>query len=493
MFGVTILMDVTSNSPDFQHYNHILAVVRAHAQARHTPIILIGGAVRDALLGKPLHDLDIAVQGNAVGLARGVADALNGAFYIMDAERGTARVILPEIILDFSVCRGATWVEDIFARDFTMNAIGYDLDSAQLFDPAQGMQDLQARRVRSVSDHAISDDPVRALRAVRQAHQLQFEIEPATLALIQSITARTISQSSAERLRDELLAICELPRAAQAIQQLDTLGILRHIVPEIEAMRDCTQSLPHRFTVLQHTYWVLQRLDEVIAAGAAAFDAAQDDVPALAAQLHRQLAQLTPNTTRIALLRLATLLHDCGKPATRGVDADGRIRFFDHERVGAMLAYERTAALKLSRDEIDQVNRTIRNHMRLNQFSRMPGTPTLRALYRYVRAVGDCAPELTLFALADCYGKRGPNTSPDDCAASQRMATHLLALYYQRFDASIAPAPLLTGKDLLALGMSPGPTFGKLLGQLREAQMVGELSSTEQALAWVTGQTHAPR
>lgn len=482
---------VTSNLPDFQHYHHILSVVQA--QARHTPVILIGGAVRDALLGKPLHDLDIAVQGNAVGLARGVADALNGAFYIMDAERGTARVILPEIILDFAVCRGATWVEDIFARDFTMNAIGYDLDSAQLFDPAQGVQDLQARRVRSVSDHAISDDPVRALRAVRQAHQLQFEIEPATLALIQSTTARAISQSSAERLRDELLAICELPRAAQAIQQLDALGILRHIVPEIEAMRDCTQSLPHRFTVLQHTYWVLQRLDEVIAAGAAAFDAAQDDVPALAAQLHRQLAQLTPNTTRVALLRLATLLHDCGKPATRSVDADGRIRFFDHERVGAMLAYERTAALKLSRDEIDQVNRTIRNHMRLNQFSRMPGTPTLRALYRYVRAVGDCAPELTLFALADCYGKRGPNTSMDDCAASRRMATHLLALYYKRFDASIAPAPLLTGKDLLALGMSPGPTFGKLLGQLREAQMVGELSSTEQALAWVAGQTHAPR
>lgn len=473
--------------PDFSPYQRILDIVRTQAQMRRTPAILIGGAVRDALLGKPLHDLDFAVQGNGIGLARAVADALDGAFYIMDAERGTARVILsePAFELDFAVCRGATWTEDIFARDFTVNAIGYDLTTAQLLDPALGVRDLQQGLLRAVSDHAIKDDPVRALRGVRQAHQLQFVIAPATLARVQDMDA-AILQPSAERLRDEILAICALPNAAQAIQQLDVLGLLRHLVPEVEAMRECTQSLPHRFMVLAHTWQVMNRLDSLIAAGVDSYDAEQPDVPGLVAQLHAQLAQPTSNTKRVALLRLATLLHDCGKPSVRAIDADGRIRFFDHERVGALLAHKRALALKLSSDEADQVSRTVRHHMRLNQFARMPGPPTLRAMYRFVKETGDTAPELALFAMADCFGKRGEETLPADCAPSRRTATLVLALYYQRFDAAIAPAPLLTGKDLLEMGMTPGPQLGKLLSELREAQMTGELSSVEQAQPWAS-------
>ncbi len=471
--------------PDFSAYRHILETVQTHAHMQHASVILIGGAVRDALLGKALHDLDFAVQGNPVSLARAVADALGGAFYIMDAERGTSRVILdaPTFELDFAVCRGATWVDDMHARDFTMNAIGYDLTTGQLIDPTQGQHDLQHRHVRAVSDHAISDDPVRALRAVRQAHQLQFEIESETLAQIQAI-GPAILQPSAERLRDELLAMCGLPNAAQAIQQLDGLGLLRHLMPELEVMRDCTQSPPHRFTVLMHTWQVLNRLDVLIAEGVAAFDGMQAGVPALVAQLQAQLAQPTSNTQRVALLRLATLLHDCGKPAVRAIDADGRVRFFDHERVGALLAQQRVMALKLSSDEAEQVNRTIRHHMRLNQFARMPGPPTLRAIYRFVKETGDTAPELALFAMADCYGKRGDKTMPADCIPSQRIATHVLALYYQRFAAAVAPAPLLVGKDLLAMGMTPGPLIGKLLAELRETQMTGEIESQAQAEAW---------
>lgn len=251
-------------------------------------------------------------------------------------------------------------------------------------------------------------------------------------------------------------------------------------------MRECTQSPPHRFNVLAHTWQVMNRLDGLIAAGVESYDPQQPDIAGLVAQLHAQLERPTSNTKRVALLRLATLLHDCGKPAVRTIDADGRIRFFDHERVGAMLAHKRAVALKLSSDEADQVNRTIRHHMRLNHFARMPGPPTLRAMYRFAKETGDTAPELALFAMADCYGKRGEDTEPADCAPSQRMATHILALYYQRFDAAVAPAPLLTGKSLLDMGMTPGPQIGKLLAELREAQMTGELNTSEQARAWAS-------
>lgn len=466
----------------------VLDVVRAQAAARRSAILLIGGAVRDVLLGHTLHDLDFAVQGNPIGLGRAVADALGGDFYVMDAERGTVRVLLktpePGLMLDFAACRGVDWAADIAARDFGMNAIGYDLAAQSLFDPAHGIEDLQARRVRTASAHAIDDDPVRALRAIRQAHQLGFEIEAETLGQVQAIGERLL-QPSTERIRDEVLAMCALPNAAQALRQLDALGLLRWIVPEVEAMRDCTQSPPHRFTVLAHTFWVLQRLDELIADGAQAFDLSQGDVQAGVAQLHAQLIQPTANANRTAILRLATLLHDCGKPMVRGMDADGRIRFFGHEAKGAELAAPRMGALRLSGDEAAQVSRTIRHHMRLNQFARMPGPPTLRAVYRWVRDVGECAPELALFAMADCYGKRGPDTAAEDCQPSQRIATRALMQYYQRFAPTVAPSPLLTGKDLLEMGLTPGPQIGKLLNELREAQMADEITNIEAARGWI--------
>jgi len=464
----------------------VLEVVRAQAAVRRSAILLIGGAVRDALLGQPLHDLDFAVQGNPIGLGRAVADALDGDFYVMDAERGTVRVLLktPQVMLDFAACRGADWAADITARDFGMNAIGYDLAAQSLFDPAHGVEDLQARRVRAVSTSAIDDDPVRALRAIRQAHQLGFEIEAETVRQVQAIGERLLNPS-AERIRDEVLAMCALPNAALALRQLDGLGLLRLIVPEVEAMRDCTQSPPHRFTVLEHTFWVLQRLDEVIALGAQAFDLSQGDVEAHVAQLHAQLNQPTANANRAAILRLATLLHDCAKPVVRSIDADGRIRFFGHEAQGAKLAETRLEALRLSGDEVVQARRTIRHHMRLNQFARMPGPPTLRAVYRWVRDVGECAPELTLFAMADCYGKRGPDTATEDCQPSQRMATRALLQYYQRFAPAVAPSLLLTGKDLLEMGLAPGPQMGKVLNELREAQMADEITNVAAAREWV--------
>ena len=237
--------------------------MRDLARQRRTPVILVGGAVRDALLGKTANDYDIAVQGNPVPLARTVADALNGDFWLMDAERGTARVILRDAdktVIDFAACRGATWHEDLFARDFTLNAIGYDLDTNELIDPANGQADLQTRSIRAVTDHAISDDPIRALRAVRLAQKLGFVIEPTTWAQAKAIGS-AIHQPSAERARDELMAMLALPATTPAMRQLDALGLLTQLVPEMEPMRDCTQSPPHQFAVLEHTWAVMDALD----------------------------------------------------------------------------------------------------------------------------------------------------------------------------------------------------------------------------------------
>jgi tRNA nucleotidyltransferase/poly(A) polymerase len=492
------------------------------ARARNAPVALVGGAIRDAWLspdptpgdlsGDLSGDLDFAVQGDAVSLARAVADALSGDVYVMDAGRGTARVLIKDdrrqttdnrisssisssivvrpssLTMDFAVCQGAGWQDDLLARDFTVNAIALDLSDGQVLDPTGGLPDLERRVIRAVSDHAITDDPVRALRAVRLAFALSMTIEPDTLKMVRSVGPR-ITQPSAERVRDEFMEILNLPNAARALRKLDEVGLLTHITPEIEPMRTCGQSPPHRFTVLEHTFVVLEALDEVIGDWRLEIDSAMQQ--SLISDLQSPAVE---GRTRLAVFRLAVLLHDCAKPFTRSVGDDGIVHFYGHEAASAELAAARARALRLSGDEVRRVRTIVVNHMRPNQMAREMASdqrpPTSRALYRFFRDTRDCAPELALFAIADCIGKRGDQTVSEDCAPSAQIAHLLIEKYYARFEKTVAPAPLLTGKDVLALGVEQGPRIGEILDAVREAQMAGEITTQDEARELAKQMTH---
>ncbi len=480
-----------------------VALVREIAQARGVSLILVGGAVRDALLDKPVHDLDFAVQGNAVAIARAIANRLGAAFYLMDAERGTARVIVrrggsqPSLHLDFAACRGATWDEDLRGRDFTINAIALDIADGEVLDPTGGLADVPHNLIRQVSPHAVSDDPVRALRAVRLECALRGTLEPATAATV-SAAAPLLGVPSPERVRDELMKALALPAAARAVRRLDALGLLARLVPEIEPMRDCTQSPPHHLAVLEHTFLVLDYVDEMLKhltglqdlsglsnAGMPAWLRGLDIAEPQRAELTRQLwAETANDRLRVAVFRLAALLHDIAKPATRSVGADGRIHFYRHEEIGAAMAAARAAALRLSGDEVEQVRATVRHHMRPNQMSREYGEsgPSARAIYRFVNAAGACAPELALFCVADGMGKAGAATPLEDADRRTAAATTLIKAYYDRFSLAAAPRPLLSGADMLALGVKQGPRIGQILGAVREAQMVREIQTKAEAL-----------
>ncbi len=464
-------------------------IVRDLAHARGAPVLLVGGAVRDALLGQPSpRDLDFAVQGDAVALGRAVANALGASFYVLDAERGTARVLTRErtptggIVMDFAVCRGPDWRADAFARDFTINAIAVNLDDGALVDEANGLADLDARVIRAANEHVMDDDPVRALRAVRLSFALGMCIEPATLAQVRA-ASQMLGRPSAERLRDELMAILNLRDAGRAVQMLDDLNLLVPIVPEVEPMRACDQPAPHRFTVLRHTWEVMEALDSLLGDWALEIGGvrfALSDRQRLADHFG---AFTVEHRTRAAVFRFAALLHDCGKPAARSTGEDGRVHFYGHETTGAALAAARARALRFSSDEVARVHTIVRHHMRANFMARQAHAPTLRVLYRFFRDAGDCAPELALFAIADCVGKRGAQTAAEDCAPSAEIAQRLLGEYYARFERSVAPSPLLTGRDVIALGVKPGPRVGEILEAVREAQMIGEIVAREEALA----------
>lgn len=466
-------------------HGFILDVVRRAGSARKAPVILVGGAVRDLLLNRPLADLDFAVQGNAVGLARAVASTLGGDFYVMDEARGTARVILKHadapLTLDFAVCRGETWEDDLLARDFTLNAIALDPASGAILDPTGGQTDLAQRIIRQTRAAAIEDDPVRALRAVRLSLALSARIEPATAAAVHH-AASQLSRPSPERVRDELMKLLELPSAAQGARALDTFGLLAAIAPEVEAMRACQPDPPHAFNVLEHTFVVMAYADRLLA-GETTDDLCFSPTRAQRARLADHFARpVTGERSRAAVFRLALLLHDSGKPATRATDAEGHVFFPDHAAAGAELAARRARALKLSNDETRRIALIVRHHARPNAMARA-GETSLRALYRLWRDVGDCMPELALLCVADGMGKAGADTPTENRRRRGRMAERMLDAWHTRFAPDVAPPPLIHGEDVLALGIAPGPRIGQMIEAAREAQMAGEIATRDEALA----------
>lgn len=475
----------------------ILDVVRKASAARRAPVILVGGAVRDLLIGRRLTDFDFAVQGNAIALARAIANTLGGDFYVMDDARGTARVILKNaggklanssihtapatLILDFAVCRGSTWEEDLLARDFTVNAIALDLDNNTILDPTGGRADLAQRIIRQTRAGAIADDPVRALRAVRMSLALSASIEPATTIAVR-LAAPHLSRPSPERVRDELMKVLDLPNAAQGARALDAFGLLAAIAPEVEAMRTCQPDPPHAFNVLEHTFVVMAYVDRLLA-GEMTDDLCFSPSEAQRARLADHFARpVTGERSRAAVFRLALLLHDSGKPATRATDTEGHVFFPNHPAAGAELAGRRARALKLSNDETRRVALMVRHHARPNAMARA-GETSLRTLYRLWREAGDCMPELALLCVADGMGKAGTDTRLEDRERRGRMAELILDAYYTRFAPEAAPDPLIQGEDVLALGIAPGPRIGQMIEAVREAQMAGDIATRAEALA----------
>ncbi|MGC9398306.1 MAG: CCA tRNA nucleotidyltransferase [Anaerolineae bacterium] len=467
---------------------------------------LVGGAVRDLLLGRPVHDWDFAVQGDAMRLARRVADRLGGAYVALDAERDTARVVLDDpttrqpAMLDFAGLRGDTLDADLRWRDFTINAMAMTPDG-RVLDPLGGRADLQARRVRALGETTFLQDPARLLRAVRIAGELDFDLDPRTMADIRR-HAHRLPGVAGERIQMELMRTLDLTPAAVHVRRLDALGLLPLVLPELGPLHEVEQSSPHHHrTVWGHTLAALSALEGVLASihGSSPPARALRDVRAPAwawSALDAPLAPLQPELltyvqtplaverSRASMLKWAALFHDVGKGETRTVDAEGRTHFYAHEEVSAEKARARLRALHFPNRAVDFVVTVVAGHMRLLGLMQAP-PPSRRAVYRFYRATGGAGVGVVLFALADTLAVWGPGLERAYWQTFLTVAEALLEGYFHREKEVIAPAPLLTGYDLLDLGVPEGPEIGRLLSALREAQAAGEVHSREEALRFV--------
>jgi poly(A) polymerase len=461
--------------PQVELLRALLGVVPRDAEP-----VLVGGAVRDALLGRaPAVDLDVAMPSGAIDAARRLGDALGVAFVPLDMERGAARVVAPGHRVDLADFRAPTLPADLAARDFTVNALAVPLrpllgrGSAPVQDPLDGLADLAARRLRLAGPMVLADDPVRVLRGVRLAATLGFRLTPATRAAIRR-AAPAIATVSPERVRDEVLALLAAPGTARALRMADRVDVLVAVFPEIEAMRRTPQPAPHRFDVLEHSLRAVAACDRLLAR-----------LPSLApfgAELAAHVAEpLGGGISRRQILKLATLLHDVSKPETRRT-VRGRVRFFEHDVLGAARAQAIGERLRLPQRATAVLERLVRHHLRLMHLGAADAL-TPRARYRFFRDLGNETRDLLLLVLADASAVRGE--SPLRLWPRMTLVRELLAGWEEQRE-SLRREPLIRGGDVMArFGLSPGPEVGRLLARAREAQDLGLVSTREEALVYL--------
>jgi poly(A) polymerase len=449
----------------------------ARAALRDREAWVVGGAVRDELLGRQTADVDIVVEGDAGAAARVVARAARGTAFELSDAFGSWRVMAPDRAwqVDLSPLREGSLLGDLALRDFTVNAIAVPLRGGERVDPHGGAADLAAGRLRAVGPRALADDPLRVVRLVRLAAQLALEPDAQTIALARA-SAPASATVAQERVFAELKRIVAGDGVVGSLALMDEIGLTPAILPELHALRGVEQNRYHHADVHGHTIEVLEQTIALQADPGAVFGA--EHAHAIEALLAEPLGD---EVDRGFALRLGALLHDIAKPATQGRREDGSPTFLGHDRAGAELAREILARLRASEKLKAHVAALARHHLRLGFL--VHETPlSRRALYGYLKTSEPVEVDVTLLSVADRLATRGRK-------AQESIAKHL-ELAREVMPAALAwraqgrRRPLVRGDVLAtALEIASGPQLGVLLAEIDAARFAGEVRTPEEAVA----------
>jgi len=461
---------------------------------------VVGGFVRDVLLGRDTADIDLAVAQDALNIAPEVAMALGGKYVLLDRVNRVGRVILVDkgatspkfqLELDFSTFTGSI-EQDLARRDFTIDAMAVNLSQlrkrpfiAQIIDPFHGLDDLRHGIVRVVAETAFVSDAARLLRAVRLAAELGFSIDKKTEALIRQ-DSHLLASVAGERVREELLRLLAVPGAGQFLTHLDELGLLAGLFPELVETKGVEQPKEHFWNVFEHSLKTVVAVDFLLRQGT--WEYASEDILAAvpwSAVLAQHFGQeVSGGSNRRLLLKLAALLHDIRKPQTKTLDA-GRMRFLGHAKEGAVIAASMLERLRFSSKEVKLVETEIHYHLRPMQMSNNDELPTRRAIYRYFRDTGEAGIDILFLSLADHLATRGPNLDLASFKEHARLVGYVIGQHFEQ-ENIVHPPKLVDGYDIINIfSMSPGPKVGELLEAVREAQASGEVTTKEEALSFI--------
>ena len=469
-----------------------------------TRIFLVGGAVRDALLGKTSHDLDFVVEGDALTSARKLANHINGAFYILDSSRNYARVIGHDeegirTIFDFAPLYQNDIHADLQSRDFTINAIAWEisLKNEDLIDPLHGIKDLEKSILRPCSDHSFIADPVRMIRAARFAVEYKMEVSESVRDQVHASLSK-LAEVSEERKRDELFKIFENHNVADALEILHDLNVLELVFPEVQKLVDFQQGNPHQFDGWTHTLQAVRYCEAMLNY----IDTGEKNEQLLPwmEDIYRLLdgysndfkqtlhVSITVERTLRSLILFAAFYHDVGKPLDIGEKVGNRVRYSHHSELGAEAAESRVKRMALSKSEIQWLECFISTHMLLHDLNTTASEAEQRIfLYHFYRAAQQASPFVVLFSLADLLA------TYDDTMKNERWQMGLIRCekvlngWFRQYNSLAAPEPFLNGQELQTeFKLKPGKRLGTLLDDLREAQASGEVTSKQQACEWVS-------
>ncbi|MFN8375802.1 MAG: hypothetical protein U0694_23390 [Anaerolineae bacterium] len=435
------------------------------------PIYVVGGAVRDAYLHRPLKDIDLITPHDALALARKIANRLRGDFFVLDAERGVGRALLQvndaKLTIDVARFRGTGLADDLADRDFTANAMAVDLhrDVNLLIDPLGGEADLKQKQLRRCTPHSIAHDAIRTLRAVRQSVQLGLRIEPETLKDVRA-NAGSLLNTSPERVRDELYNLLSQPKAGAALRVVEAVGLLPFIIPHYESLVDLIRGNADlwsgKVTMIERvidilTVWSPRRTDHT---------AASFGLGMIAIQLDRYRSRLIEHIettwanerSHQALLVLAALL------------------------LGAGQIEEAAEALRLSNPERQRLLLITKHTLPSEELAPL-------VIHRFWRKVGAAGVDLCILNMAQYLSELGVEFEHNAWLNVIERVHILLDAYFERYEQLVEPPILLNGEQLMkALDLKPGPMIGKLLDAIREAQVVGSVHSPEEALEFARTQ-----
>ncbi|MCP4687669.1 MAG: GNAT family N-acetyltransferase [Desulfobacterales bacterium] len=468
------------NSELMKHISKILGLWLKPLKTPPPPLHLVGGTVRDFLLSKTPKDIDLVCP-DAESTARKLAAANNAAFvpFLKKADQPCYRIVdrdRPDNFLDIAPLYGGDLDTDLRRRDFTINAMAVSVDRngvpGDIIDLMDGAGDLKNKIIRITGPRVLADDPLRILRAFRFAAKLDFSIEETTLASIEA-NAKRLEITAFERIMSELLQIFHTPRAARTARWMDRLCVLEIIFPEILPMKGCVQNQWHHLDVWSHSLAVLENCERIIHRLPEYFGPSADQVRA---NLNRG--------SRIPLLKLGAMLHDVGKPSKRGVNKNtGRIIFYDHEKAGGQIMTDITRRLRVSKSDREFLQALIVEHMHVLHLAQPGVKATTRV--RWFRKLREDVIPLIIHGMADILSTLGPESSEEYRDNYIRWSQTAVNEYFQSLKPQLERPSLISGADLIVMGVAPGPRLGRLLKKIRDAQDAGEVKNREEALALV--------
>jgi len=445
---------------------------------------VVGGSVRDWLLHRIPKDLDLVCR-DAEAVARRIAQICNATIvpFLKNRDMPCFRIVLPHFrpeIVDISPIFGGTLQRDLKRRDFTVNAMAIPVHpdgSAPLIDLHNGARDLKDRMIRMTTPQALMDDPLRVLRAIRFAAQLDFSVHPLTLAWM-SACRNGMADVSAERIWQELLAVLSTGRVSWAFQVLSDLRLTDVILPEMAAMKGCRQGGYHHLDVWRHTLLVAENVERILAR-----------LPDWFPEHVKRIAAYFDAGHRRALLQFGALLHDIGKPATRRIQPETEnVTFRGHQGAGAEMTSAIARRLRLSTDDERFLTLIVSEHMHPFALSMPDVTPGARM--KWFRACGEDVIPLIIHAMADVMSTQGVRATPAFHERFLSWSSQAVRDFFHEALPRFTAPNLISGHDLMALGLPAGPRIGAILKAVREGQDAGFIKTREEALemaGWLLG------